>query len=34
LADDGILVLNVHSNAWSLRAFGVWFRRLVLGQAG
>jgi SAM-dependent methyltransferase len=32
LADDGILVFNVHSNAWSLRALSVLFRRHVLRQ--
>jgi Predicted methyltransferase (contains TPR repeat) len=32
LADDGILLFNVHSNAWSLRAVSVLIRRLVLHQ--
>lgn len=33
LADDGILVFNLHSNAWSLRALSVLFRKHVLRQA-
>jgi predicted TPR repeat methyltransferase len=33
LADDGILVFNLHSNTWSLRSLSVLFRRHVLGQA-
>ena len=32
LADDGILLLNVHSNAWSLRALSVLIRRVFLHQ--
>jgi predicted TPR repeat methyltransferase len=32
LADDGILLVNVHSNAWSLRALSVLIRRLFLRQ--
>jgi predicted TPR repeat methyltransferase len=32
LAEDGILVFNIHSNAWSLRALSVLVRKLVLRQ--
>jgi len=34
LGDLGVLVFNVHSNAWSLRALSVWLRRLVFGERG
>ena len=32
LADDGVLVFNVHSNAWSVRAVSVGVRKHVLRQ--
>jgi SAM-dependent methyltransferase len=32
LTDDGILIFNVHANAWSLHALSVLFRRHVLRQ--
>ena len=32
LAEDGILVFNIHSNAWSLRALSVLVRRLAFRQ--
>jgi SAM-dependent methyltransferase len=32
LTDDGILIFNVHANAWSIHALSVLFRRHVLRQ--
>jgi SAM-dependent methyltransferase len=31
--DDGLLIVNLHGNPWSLRSLGVTFRRLVLRQS-
>ncbi len=32
LADDGVFVFNIHSNAWSVRALSVGVRKVVLRQ--
>ena len=31
--DDGLLIVNLHGNPWSMRSLGVTFRRLVLRQS-